>query len=152
MNDLYHDSISNKLFGFVFSRSDEPIVIGVCGMRSADQDHRIRSEPIVSGSFLESGPVYWRIYASLGLNELSNGPTIELWGLAKMCSERDSPLEPFVLPAPGQPELARLTCGAHLGPSVLDVSPGHAGRRAWTRANESSQPAAQRGYSAVRLL
>ena len=30
---------------------------------------------------------------------------------------RDSPLEPFVLPAPGapgQPELARLTCGAHL--------------------------------------
>ena len=33
--------------------------------------------------------------------------------------ERDSPLEPFVLPAPGQPELARLTCGAHLGPSVL---------------------------------
>ena len=36
-----------------------------------------------------------------------------------MCSERDSPLEPFVLPAPGQPELARLTCGAHLGPPVL---------------------------------
>ena len=37
----------------------------------------------------------------------------------EMCSERDSPLEPFVLPAPGQPELARLTCGAHLGPPVL---------------------------------
>ena len=36
-----------------------------------------------------------------------------------MCSERDSPLEPFVLSAPGQPELARLTCGAHLGPPVL---------------------------------
>ena len=36
-----------------------------------------------------------------------------------MCSERDSPLEPFVLPAAGQPELARLTCGAHLGPPVL---------------------------------
>ena len=36
-----------------------------------------------------------------------------------MCSERDSPLEPFVLPAPGQPELVRLTCGAHLGPPVL---------------------------------
>ena len=36
-----------------------------------------------------------------------------------MCSERDSPLEPFVLPAPGQPELARLICGAHLGPPVL---------------------------------
>ena len=36
-----------------------------------------------------------------------------------MCSERDSPLEPFVLPAPGQPEPARLTCGAHLGPPVL---------------------------------
>ena len=30
----------------------------------------------------------------------------------EMCSERDSPLEPFVLPAPGQPELARLICGA----------------------------------------
>ena len=40
-----------------------------------------------------------------------------LW--SEMCSERDSPLEPFVLPAPGQPELARLTCGAHLGPPVL---------------------------------
>ena len=36
-----------------------------------------------------------------------------------MCSERDSPLEPFVSLAPGQPELARLTCGAHLGPPVL---------------------------------
>ena len=36
-----------------------------------------------------------------------------------MCSERDSPLEPFVLSAPGRPELARLTCGAHLGPPVL---------------------------------
>ena len=33
---------------------------------------------------------------------------------SEMCSERDSPLEPFVLPAPGQPELARLICGAHL--------------------------------------
>ena len=38
---------------------------------------------------------------------------------SEMCSERDSPLEPFVLPAPGQPELARITCGAHLGPPVL---------------------------------
>ena len=38
---------------------------------------------------------------------------------AEMCSERDSPLEPFVLPAPGQPELARLICGAHLSPPVL---------------------------------
>ena len=38
---------------------------------------------------------------------------------SEMCSERDSPLEPFVLPAPGQPELARLICGAHLGPPVL---------------------------------
>ena len=36
-----------------------------------------------------------------------------------MCSERDSPLEPFVLPAPGQPEFARLICGAHLGAPVL---------------------------------
>ena len=39
--------------------------------------------------------------------------------IAEMCSERDSPLEPFVLPAPGQPELARLICGAHLSPPVL---------------------------------
>ena len=47
----------------------------------------------------------------------------ELYGYAtnnqEMCSERDSPLEPFVLSAPGRPELARLTCGAHLGPPVL---------------------------------
>ena len=57
VNDLCHDSIGNKLFGFVVSRSDEPIVIGVCGMRLADQHHRIVSEPIASGSFLESGPV-----------------------------------------------------------------------------------------------
>ena len=56
VNDLCRDSIGNKLFGFTFSRSDEPIVIGVCGMRSADQDHRIVSEPILNGSFLESGP------------------------------------------------------------------------------------------------
>ena len=56
VNDLYHDSIGNKLLGFVFYRSDEPIVICVCGMRSADQDHRIVSEPIASGSFLESDP------------------------------------------------------------------------------------------------
>ena len=48
--------MGNKLFDFAFSRSDEPIVIGVCGMRSSDQDHRIVSEPIASGSFLESGP------------------------------------------------------------------------------------------------
>ena len=38
---------------------------------------------------------------------------------SEMCSVRDSPLEPFVLPAPGQPELARLICGAHLSPPVL---------------------------------
>ena len=38
---------------------------------------------------------------------------------AEMCSERDSPLEPFALPAPGQPELVRLICGAHQGPPVL---------------------------------
>ena len=37
-----------------------------------------------------------------------------------MCSERDSPLEPFVLPAPGQPELVRLICSAHLSPPVLN--------------------------------
>ena len=42
-----------------------------------------------------------------------------------MCSERDSPLEPFVLPAPGQPELARLICGAHLGPPVLTRKQKH---------------------------
>ena len=47
MNDLYHDSIGNEMFGVVFfSRSDEPIVISVRGMRSADQVHRIVSEPI----------------------------------------------------------------------------------------------------------
>ena len=50
-----YDSIGKKMFGFVYSRSDEPIVIGVCGMRSADQDHMIVSEPIASGSFLGSG-------------------------------------------------------------------------------------------------
>ena len=38
---------------------------------------------------------------------------------SEICSERDSPLEPFVLPAPGQPELAWLICGAHLSPPVL---------------------------------
>ena len=50
VNDLCRDSIGNKLFGFVFSRSDEPIVIGVCGMQSVDQD-RIWAdrERIVSG-------------------------------------------------------------------------------------------------------
>ena len=58
VNDLCHDSIGNKLLGFVFSRPDEPIVIGFCGMRSADQDHRIVSEPIASGPFLELGPVH----------------------------------------------------------------------------------------------
>ena len=44
---------------------------------------------------------------------------VKLMLKSEMCSERDGPLEPFVLPAPGQPELARLTCGAHLGPPVL---------------------------------
>ena len=48
-----------------------------------------------------------------------NSATLKPWILPEMCSERDSPLEPFVLPAPGQPELARLICGAHLGPPVL---------------------------------
>ena len=42
-----------------------------------------------------------------------------------MCSERDSPLEPFVLPAPGQPELARLICGTHLSPPVLTRKQKH---------------------------
>ena len=67
VNDLCHDSIGNKLFVFVFPQSDEPIEIGVCGMRSASQDHRIVSEPVAKGSFLESGPEhqqlqYWPIY------------------------------------------------------------------------------------------
>ena len=61
VNDLYHDSIGNKLFGFVFSHSDELIAIGICGMRSADQDHRIISEPIAGRSFLESGPCDQRL-------------------------------------------------------------------------------------------
>ena len=56
VNDLYHNSISNKLFGFVLSRSYESIMTGVCGMRSADQDHRIWAEPMAIGSFLEAGP------------------------------------------------------------------------------------------------
>ena len=56
VNDLYHDSIGNKLFAFVFSWSDERIVIGVCGMWSTDQDHRIVSEPLVSRSILETDP------------------------------------------------------------------------------------------------
>ena len=38
---------------------------------------------------------------------------------SEMCSERDSPLKSFVLPAPSQPELAWLICGTHLGPPVL---------------------------------
>ena len=59
VNDLCHDAIGNKLFGFVFSRSDEPIMIGVCGMRWANQDHRIRSDPIEIVSFLELGPGCW---------------------------------------------------------------------------------------------
>ena len=41
----------------------------------------------------------------------------------EMCSDRDGPLEPFVLPAPGQPELARLTCGAHLPPGPTCADP-----------------------------
>ena len=56
--DLCFDSMGDKLFGFVFSRSYELIVINVCGTRSADRDHRIVSEPIVNGLFLESGPVH----------------------------------------------------------------------------------------------
>ena len=50
---------------------------------------------------------------------LTTGIVASQFPSSEMCSERDSPLEPFVLPAPGQPELARLTCGAHLGPPVL---------------------------------
>ena len=43
----------------------------------------------------------------------------------EMCSERNSPLEPFVLLAPGQPELARLICGTHLSPPVLTRKQKH---------------------------
>ena len=57
----------------------------------------------------------------------SQGFTIKSQGccyvLSEMCSERDSPLEPFVLPAPGQPELEWLICGVHLGPPVLTRKP-----------------------------
>ena len=45
---IYHDSISNKLFDFLMSRTYEPIVIDVGGMRSADQNHGIGSEPIAT--------------------------------------------------------------------------------------------------------
>ena len=54
-----------------------------------------------------------------GIYQLPYGNTVFLYLIPEMCSERDSPLEPFVLPAPGQPELARLTGGATLSPPVL---------------------------------
>ena len=90
VNDLCYDSIGNKLFGFIFSRSHEPIVIGVCGMRSADQDHRIVSEPITSGSFLESGPEhqqpwYWHpvlpLYSNLSTRSVNSMRLEQTWPL-----------------------------------------------------------------------
>ena len=94
--------------------------------------------------------------------------------IPEMCSERDSPLEPFVLqvllanlnsrgspvaPTCANPEAeastgqftrmwsgGRVLRGGATRSIVLDVSPGHAGRQAWTRASESSQPAAQTSY------
>ena len=84
VNDFCHDSIGNKLFGFVVSRSDEPIVIGVCGMRLADQDHRIVSEPITSGSFLESGPGF----NGLGKdNWRTRWETFKFWDLVGLIQE-----------------------------------------------------------------
>ena len=56
----------------------------------------------------------------------------------EMCSERDSPLQPFVLPAPGQPELARLICGAHLSPPVLTRKQ----KRPWVNSLVCDQAAA----------
>ena len=81
VNHLCYDSIGNKLFGFVFSRSDEAIVIGVCGMRSADQDHRIESEPIASGSFLESGPEARKVVPCLETQGRSQGTTLSAYDL-----------------------------------------------------------------------
>ena len=63
--------LAKKPFGFVFSRSDAPIVIGVCGMRLADQDHKIISDPIAIRSFLESGPYIWRAANEAALNALN---------------------------------------------------------------------------------
>ena len=63
---------------------------------------RAQKEQITRGLLRMRIP--YQSHASITLNSI--------W--AEMCSERDSPLEPFVLPAPVQPELARLTCGAHL--------------------------------------
>ena len=53
VNDLCHDSIGNKLFGFIFSRSDEPIVIGGLGSQDCIWADR---EQIVSGIGPRSSP------------------------------------------------------------------------------------------------
>ena len=55
IDDFYYDSIRNKLLSFVFSPSFRLIMIGICGMQSANQAHRIGSELIAVGSFLELG-------------------------------------------------------------------------------------------------
>ena len=60
-----------------------------------------------------------QIIAWSGPLDLSMVQRATLTIASEMCSERDSPLKSFVLPAPSQPELARLICGAHLGPPVL---------------------------------
>ena len=56
-----------------------------------------------------------------------------------MCSERDSPLEPFVLLAPGQPELARLICGAHLGPGTCADPEAEASTGQFTRVRSGGR-------------
>ena len=75
---------------------------------------------------------------------------------AEMCSERDSPLQPFVLPSPGQPELARLTCGAHLGPPVLTRKQKHSQTTPWAPSHPILHPRAGwlplRPHSAVTWL
>ena len=63
--------------------------------------------------------VTMKFYCVQAAKQFTKPVVARTYDIAEMCSERDSPLEPFVLPAPGQPELARLTCGAHLGPPVL---------------------------------
>ena len=87
VNDLCHDSIGNKQFGFVFSRSDEPIVIGVCGMQSTDHDYRDRiwadRERIVSGigplKYLISEQIWYVLRSNTFSRNMSYKTMSSLW-------------------------------------------------------------------------
>ena len=93
-------AIDNKLLSI---GSDDGLAPNSC--------QAVTTEPMLT----QSTDAYMRHYEEMGY---TMGFTAR-WLKPEMCSERDSPLEPFVLPAPGQPELARLICDAHLGPPVL---------------------------------